>query len=239
MLVESRLPGWTSSVPGHSNHRAYSFWRESHALQIEKLEHHYRRRIFILNHWTEMLCGLWWLEDTLCIINLMMNAFSNTPKWATSLQILDDLSPEKGQHGGDAGPAGSSTDQLPTPPRFSPATLLVPTLGALVIWPVLFHWGFKHPCVERKGHMFFRVEEIIDFRSCSYSFVQFLNRDYLYKHCLTGISSPRSRYSSGLPLGAVLPLGGGYLAISGCIFFVIAGEGYCYWHLIGEGHGCC
>lgn len=156
-----------------------------------------------------MLCGLWWLEDTLCIINLMMNAFSNTPKWATSLQILDDLSPEKGQHGGDAGPAGSSTDQLPTPPRFSPATLLVPTLGALVIWPVLFHWGFKHPCVERKGHMFFRVEEIIDFRSCSYSFVQFLNRDYLYKHCLTGISSPRSRYSSGLPLGAVLPLGGG------------------------------
>lgn len=54
----------------------------------------------------------------------------------------------------------------------------------------------------------FRVGEAIDFRSYLYSFVPSLNWDYLYKHCLTGSSLPRSHYSSGLLLGVVLPLGG-------------------------------
>lgn len=160
-------------------------------------------------------------------------AFVNTPKWAASLLILDDWSPEKEQHGNDARRAGSAIDQLPTPPRFSPATPCVPALGALVMWWALFHWGFKHPWIERRDHMF-RVGEIIDFWRCLYSFVLSLNWGYLYKHCLIGSSLPRSHYSRGLLLGVVLPLRG-YLA-SGCIFFVIAGEGCCSWHLIGEGH---
>lgn len=81
--------------------------------------------------------------------------------------------------------------------------------------------------LRERAICFFRFEEIPDFWSYSYSFVQSLTWDYLYKHCLASISLPRSHYSSGLQRGAVLPLGG-YLAISGCIFFVIAGEGCCY-----------
>lgn len=39
---------------------AYSFWWKSHALQIEKLEHQYRKRIFILNQLSRNAA---WLHD--------------------------------------------------------------------------------------------------------------------------------------------------------------------------------
>lgn len=113
--------------------------------------------------------------------------------------------------------------------------------GGTGVWPVFFHWGFRPSWIKRKGTVFFRGEEIIDFQSYSYLLLLFTCSSFepgLYKHCLTWICLPRSRYSSGLELGMVLPPRD-YLAISGHIFFVTAGEGCCCWHLIGRGHGCC
>lgn len=132
--------------------------------------------------------------------------------------------------------------QLLTLPRSICAALCVPTLGAQVLRPVFFHWGFKLSRMKRKGNTFFRVEEIIDFQSYSYLFLLICSvfEPALYRLCLTSVCLPGSHYSNGLEVGTtgLLP-SRGYLAISGHIFFVTAGVGCCYWCLIGRGHRYC
>ena len=106
--------------------------------------------------------------------------------------------------GGGGGGEGEGVDsymiQRLTHPRSVCATLWVRTLGTQVLYPVFFHWGSKLSRIQRRGNLFFKVEEI-DFESYSYLFLLPLCSVFepgLYKPCLTSICLPRSHCSSGL-----------------------------------------
>lgn len=177
--------------------------------------------------------------------------FINKPQCRIS-PILNALGSGKWQHwvgcgNGDGGGGGvdSYMIQLLTHPRSICAILCVPTLGAQVLHPVFFHWGFRLSWIKRKGNLFFKVEEI-DFQSYSLSIPStplFSLRTWIWtppQALLDQCLSPTITLPQWPPSGdhGSLP-SRGYLAIFGHIVFVTTGEGCCYWHVIGRGHWCC
>lgn len=154
---------------------AHWFWWENRALQIEKSKHHYRKQIFILNHWAEMLTASWRLEDTLRIIDSLDDAFINKPQaaslwsWMTWAQGSGNMvvvvgGERGGGRGGGVGGggAGSCMIRLPAHPRSSQATLCSYFGGTGCVSSFL---SLGHSWIKRKGNTIFRVEEIINFQS--------------------------------------------------------------------------